>query len=58
MDPINGDGVFIVKPEVLEAMLPEEKRDRLMHLQEDPASAFSTLQNSGKGRRDAGGGVG
>ena len=24
--PINGDGVFVVKPEVLEAMLPEEKK--------------------------------
>lgn len=42
VDPINGDGVFVVKPEVLEAMLPEEKRDRLMHLQEDPGELEGT----------------
>ena len=42
VDPINGEGVFIIKPEVLDAMLPEEKTDRLKHLQENPGELEGT----------------
>ena len=36
VDPISQKEVFIIKPEVLEALLPQENADRLKHLKENP----------------------
>lgn len=42
VDPINQKEVFIIKPEVLEAMLPQENADRLKHLKENPGELEGT----------------
>lgn len=41
-DPVNGEPVSIVKPEILEAMLSKETADRLKHLKENPGELEST----------------
>ena len=41
-DPVSGEPVSIVKPECLEALLPEELKDKLKHLKEDPGEIKST----------------
>ena len=40
--PISQKEVFIIKPEVLEALLPQENADRLKHLKENPGELEST----------------
>ena len=42
VDPISQKEVFIIKPEVLEALLPQENADRLKHLKENPGELEST----------------
>ena len=42
VDPIRGEGVFIVKMEVIETMLPKEKADRLKHFLENPGEPEDT----------------
>ena len=42
MDPVNRKEVFVIKPEVLEMMLPEEKVDLLKHLKENPGELEGT----------------
>ena len=41
-DPISGEPVSIVKPEFLEALLPEELKGKLKHLKENPGEIKST----------------
>lgn len=36
VDPLNGEGVFLVKPEVMEAMLPKKQAEGIKHLQKNP----------------------
>ena len=42
VDPINQKEVFVIKPEVLETMLPKEKSDSLSHLKENPGELEDT----------------
>ena len=42
VDPISQKEVFIIKPEVLEALLPQENADRLKHLKENPGELEGT----------------
>ncbi|WP_455503681.1 sigma-E processing peptidase SpoIIGA [Blautia sp.] len=42
VDPMNQKEVFVIKPEVLEAMMPEEKADRLRHIKENPGELEGT----------------
>ena len=42
VDPISQKEVFIIKPEVLEALLPQENEDRLKHLKENPGELEGT----------------
>lgn len=46
VDPLTNEAVFIVKPEVLEAILPGEEADRLRHLQENPGELEDTQLSS------------
>ena len=42
VDPISQKEVFIIKPEVLDALLPQENADRLKHLKENPGELEGT----------------
>ena len=42
MDPLNQKEVFVIKPEVLEMVLPEEKTDLLRHFKENPGELEGT----------------
>ena len=46
VDPLTNEAVFIVKPEVLEAILPGEEADRLRYLQENPGELEDTQLSS------------
>lgn len=41
-DPVSGKSVSVVKPEVLERMLPEKTADKLKHLKENPEELESS----------------
>mgnify|MGYP004646980387 FL=1 len=42
VDPLNQKEVFVIKPEVLEMILPEEKTDLLRHFKENPRELEGT----------------
>ena len=42
VDPMNQKEVFVIKPEVLEMILPDEKADLVRHLKENPGELEGT----------------